>query len=191
MSKTALIVLDLQNGIVDGHFKDTKAEYLSLVSTATKRAREAGIHIIHVKTCFRPGHPEISKNNYMLAPVASFGVFVEGNPMTDIAPEVAPVEGDIVMIKRRVSAFSGSDLDTVLRGLGVDSLVLAGVATSGAVLSTMRQAADLDFNLLVVSDLCRDQDDEVHRVLLEKVFPRQGRVLSTEEWFKELSKGGE
>jgi nicotinamidase-related amidase len=81
-----------------------------------------------------------------------------------------------------VSAFSGSDLDVVLRSLGVDSLVLSGIATSGVVLSTLRQAADLDYRLTVLTDGCTDRDPEVHRVLMEKVFPRQASVVSVAEW---------
>ncbi len=88
------------------------------------------------------------------------------------------------MTKRRVSAFSGSDLDVILRSLGVDSLVLTGIATSGVVLSTLRQAADLDFGLTVLSDLCADNDPETHRVLMGKVFPRQAAVMTAAEWIE-------
>jgi len=186
MSKTALILLDLQNGILE-NFKDDKISYLSRASEAIKASRAAGIDIIYIKTCFRPSHPEISKRNFTFAKVASYGGFVEGDPPVDISPEVAPLERDIVVTKRRVSAFSGSDLGCVLRGLDVDSLVLAGVATSGAVLSTLRQAADLDYSMTVIGDLCMDPDPEVQRVLVDKVFPRQASVLSTEQWIKEVS----
>jgi nicotinamidase-related amidase len=95
---------------------------------------------------------------------------------------VAPLAGEITVTKRRVSAFAGSDLDVVLRSLGVDSLVLTGIATSGVVLSTLRQAADLDFKITVLHDGCADSDDEVHRVLTQKVFPRQASVVSAGEW---------
>jgi nicotinamidase-related amidase len=81
-----------------------------------------------------------------------------------------------------VSAFAGSDLEMVLRSLGVDSLVLSGIATSGVVLSTLRQAADLDYELTVLRDGCADTDPEVHRVLLDKVFPRQAAVVTIGEW---------
>jgi nicotinamidase-related amidase len=74
----------------------------------------------------------------------------------------------------------------LLRGLEVRDLVLAGIATSGVVLSTLRQAADLDFGLTVLSDACADGDPEVHRVLLEKVFPRQADVVTTPEWTASL-----
>jgi nicotinamidase-related amidase len=95
---------------------------------------------------------------------------------------VAPQQGDIVVIKRRVSAFTGSDLEVVLRGLGIGTLVLTGISTSGVVLSTLRQAADLDYQLVVLSDACLDLDSEVHRVLTEKIFPRQADVRATSDW---------
>ena len=95
------------------------------------------------------------------------------DPATRIHPAVAPGPDDVVVVKKRVSAFVGSDLEVVLRSLDATSLVLTGISTSGVVLSTLRQAADLDFGLTVLSDACADPDPEVHRVLLEKVFPRQ------------------
>jgi nicotinamidase-related amidase len=64
--------------------------------------------------------------------------------------------------------------------------VLAGIATSGVVLSTVRQAADLDYRLIVLADACADRDPEVHRVLTEKVFPRQAQVTVTDEWIQTL-----
>ncbi|KAN0087380.1 Isochorismatase-like protein [Elaphomyces granulatus] len=194
MSKAALILLDLQKGILE-RFKvdDTASYYLSRVSEVIKASRAAGINIIYIKTCFRPGHPEISKRNFSAARVASLSHsgFVEGDASVDISPVVAPLERDIVVTKRRVSAFSGSDLDCVLRGLNVDGLVLVGVTTSGAVLSTVRQAADLDYSMTVIGDLCLDLDPEVQRVLIDKVFPRQASVLSTEQWIKAISNNKE
>lgn len=72
----------------------------------------------------------------------------------------------------------------LLRAAGADSLVLAGISTSGVVLPTLREAADLDYRMTVLSDACADPDPEVHRVLLEKVFPRQALVTTTEEWIE-------
>ena len=91
------------------------------------------------------------------------------------------------MVKRRVSAFTGSGLDVVLRAQAIDHLILTGIATSGVVLSTLRQAADADFRLTVLKDACLDVDAEVHRVLTEKVFPRQAEVLSVAEWQETFS----
>jgi nicotinamidase-related amidase len=94
-----------------------------------------------------------------------------------------------VVTKRRVSAFTGSDLEVVLRSLGAGTLVLTGIATSGVVLSTLRQAADLDYRLVVLADACLDADPEVHRVLLEKVFPRQATVRTAAQWAAQPAEG--
>ncbi|BDH06505.1 isochorismatase family protein [Streptomyces seoulensis] len=83
-------------------------------------------------------------------------------------------------------AFTGSDLELVLRGGGIDHLVLTGLATSGVVLSTLRQAADLDHRLTVLADGCGDTDPEVHRVLTERVFPRQAEVTTVDAWISGL-----
>lgn len=106
----------------------------------------------------------------------------EDDEATAIHPALAPRPGDVVVTKRRVSAFAGSDLEVVLRAHGVDHLVLCGIATSGVVLSTLREAGDRDFALTVLHDACADADAEVHRVLLEKVFPRQADVVDVAAW---------
>jgi nicotinamidase-related amidase len=111
----------------------------------------------------------------------------EGEVTTDFHPAVSPMPSEIVVTKRRVSAFSGSDLDSVLRALDITSLVLTGIATSGVVLSTLRQAADLDYRMTVISDGCVDPDSEVHSLLTEKVFPRQAGVMTSWEWAAELA----
>jgi len=187
MSKTALILLDLQKLIIDRFGDDDKAAYLSRTSEAIKASRMASINVIYIKTCFRPNHPEVSKRNLSFARISALGGAIEGEVSVDISPEITPLDGDIVVTKRRTSAFSGSDLECVLRGLDVDSLVLTGLATSGAVLSTLRQAADLDYSMTVIGDLCWDPDPEVHRVLVDKVFPKQASVISTEQWIKKIS----
>ena len=70
----------------------------------------------------------------------------------------------------------------VLRAQDIRHIVLTGVATSGVVLSTIREAADKDYRITVLSDCCGDADEEVHRVLTTKVFPRQTEVMTVEEW---------
>jgi nicotinamidase-related amidase len=72
----------------------------------------------------------------------------ENHPATQVHDALEPRPDEPVVVKRRVSAFSGSDLDVLLRAAGADTLVLAGIATSGVVLSTLRQAADLDYRLI-------------------------------------------
>jgi nicotinamidase-related amidase len=80
-----------------------------------------------------------------------------------------------------------SDENPALRANEIGKLILAGISTSGVVLSTPREAADKDYELVVLSDCCADGETEVHRVLLEKVFPRQAEVLDVESWAGTLS----
>jgi nicotinamidase-related amidase len=141
--------------------------------------------VVYVRVSFRPGCPEIGDRNQTFARFAQAGTLVEGES-TRVHPAVAPQPGEVVVTKRRVSAFAGSDLDVVLRAGGTDALVLTGISTSGVVLSTLRQAADLDFSLTVLSDACADPDAEVHRVLCEKVFPHQAQVLTVADWIARL-----
>ncbi|MET9388231.1 isochorismatase family cysteine hydrolase [Streptomyces sp. NPDC002928] len=182
MTNSALLVMDVQRGITD-RFPDT-ADYLTRLGTAIDAARAAGVPVIYVVIGFRAGHPEISARNKTFSAIAGAGGFTGSDAGSEIHPDVASLPGDVVVTKKRVSAFAGSDLDMVLRGADAGHLVLTGIATSGVVLSTLRQAADLDFELTVLSDGCLDGDPEVHRVLTEKVFPRQADVVTIDEWVK-------
>jgi nicotinamidase-related amidase len=184
MTSTALLIMDVQESIVARFASDDG--YLPRLASAITAARGAGIGVIYVTVSFRPGYPEVSDRNRTFSAVAGTGRFTDGDPGSRVHPAVAPAPGDVIVTKRRVSAFSGSDLDMVLRAGGTESLVLAGIATSGVVLSTLRQAADLDYRLTVLSDGCLDADPEVHRVLLGKVFPRQAEVTGIADWTASL-----
>jgi len=186
---SALLVMDVQVGIVE-RFPEGSAELLDAIGRATVAARSADIPVVYVRIAFRPHVPEISRRNRSFATFADSGTVAmgDGDAATQIHPAVAPHPDDIVVLKKRVSAFAGSDLDVVLRSLDVDKLVLTGIATSGVVLSTLRYAADQDFQLAILRDACADGDPEVHRVLMEKVFPRQAEVLMTGDWIQRLAR---
>jgi nicotinamidase-related amidase len=181
MADTALLVMDVQNGIVD-RVRDDAPQLLETLDGVTAAARATGAPVIYVRIAFRGGGAEISPRNRIFSALSAGVAMGVDDPATQIHPAVAPLPDDIVVVKKRVSAFTGSDLEVVLRSLGVTSLVLTGIATSGVVLSTLRQAADLDFELTVLRDGCADSDPEVHRVLMDKVFPRQASVMTAEEW---------
>jgi nicotinamidase-related amidase len=181
MSTPALLVMDIQNWVVE-RYAPAAGPLLEALGRAITAARGAGVPVIYVRVGFRPGSPEISGRNHTFSAIAASGALGIDDPGTQVHPAIAPEPGDIVVLKKRVSAFAGSDLDVVLRSLEVDTLVLTGIATSGVVLSTLRQASDLDYRLVVLRDGCADGDAEVHRVLLDKVFPRQASVVTTDEW---------
>jgi nicotinamidase-related amidase len=178
----ALLVMDVQRAIVERFADD---DLLERVAEAIAAARGSGIRVIYVRVAFRPGHPEVSARNRTFAAVRDAGGLIDDEGAA-IHDAVAPLPGEVVVTKRRVSAFVGSDLDVVLRAAEITHLVLCGIATSGVVLSTVRAAADLDFELSVLHDACADGDPEVHRVLTEKVFPRQAAVLDVAAWSEQV-----
>lgn len=177
---TALLAMDFQTLIVDGYATD-KEPLLSRTARLLQAARATQIMVVYVVVGFRPGYPEVSDRNMSFRTVKETGRFTASDANVAIHPALAPVAGDTIVTKHRVGAFFGTDLEMILRANGIDTLLLTGVATSGVVLSTLRYAADSDYRLLVVKDCCSDKDAEVHRVLTEKVFPRQATVASAEE----------
>jgi nicotinamidase-related amidase len=179
--RTAVLAMDFQTTIV-ARLAGKGGPAVERAAGVVTAARQAGIPIIYVVVGFRPGYPELSPKNPNYARLTQNGEFTSTPPGADVVPELRPEAGDIVVVKHRVSAFSGTDLDMVLRTKGIDTLVLFGLATSGVVLSTVRHAADADYQLIVVKDACGDADDEVHRVLTEKVFARQTTVVLASEF---------
>ncbi|MBB6731540.1 cysteine hydrolase family protein [Cohnella zeiphila] len=183
MSKPALLVMDIQNGIVS---RFPSQDLIGAVQRSVEAARRHDIPVIFVRVGFSEGYPEISPNNKSFSAIAQMGGMTVLDAATQIHESVQPKNGEPVVTKYRVSAFAGSNLEVILRAKHIDTLVLTGIATSGVVLSTLREAADKDFALQVLSDACGDADPEVHRVLMEKVFPRQADVLTAEDWVKSL-----
>jgi nicotinamidase-related amidase len=174
--RSALLVMDVQPGIIER--TPDPAAYLARVSEAVHAARARAVPVIHVVVGFRPGMPEVSLRNQIFSGAKQLRPAF----LFDPRPALTPEGSDVVVTKRRVSAFTGSDLEVVLRAGEIDHLVLCGIATSGVVLSTLREAADKDYRCTVLADLCADTDAEVHAVLMGKVFPRQARVISAADW---------
>jgi len=177
---TALLVMDMQVGII-GMLPGAEA-LLVKAAKAIATARERNIPVIYVVVSFRQGAPEISMNNKSFSATKERVANVDMVQFMTVHPAIAPAEGEVTVVKRRVSGFTGSDLEVVLRSFEIQHLVLTGISTSGVVLSTLREAADKDYKLTVIEDCCADGDEEVHRVLTTKVFPRQADVITLEEW---------
>jgi nicotinamidase-related amidase len=179
--KTALLVMDVQEATV--RMLPDNTTFIKSVNLAIQTARSNNIPVLYVVVGFRKGYPEVSPNN------KSFSVITKNDNMSFDTEEaarvhasVAPQPGDVIIVKKRVSAFAGSDLEILLRSLGITHIVLTGIATSGVVLSTLREAADKDYAITVLSDCCADRDEEVHRVLITKVFTRQADVMKAGKW---------
>jgi nicotinamidase-related amidase len=177
VSRIALLSMDLQLSTL----AQVPAGYLPAAVRALETARAAEVPVIHVVLQLRPGHIDVHPRNKLFGSLPPHRFTVD-DPGAAIHPDVAPRGDEIVVHKNRVSAFAGNNLRQILDAQDIDHLVLAGIATSGIVLSTTLQAADLDYRVTVLSDACADRDPDVHNTLVTKVFNRRGDVMTTREW---------
>ncbi|MGW8378294.1 isochorismatase family cysteine hydrolase [Streptomyces sp. ODS28] len=182
MSSTALLAMDLQQSMVS---RIAGPSYMQRVAGALAAARAADIPVVHITVGFRAGHPEVHPNNKMFSAIPD-DAFTDSDPMAAIHADAAPLPGEPVISKNRISAFAGNDLRQVLAAKGIDHLVLTGIATSGVVLSTLCEASDMDFRITVLEDACADPDPEVHRVLMGRPFAARAEVTTIDEWAKAL-----
>jgi biuret amidohydrolase len=184
----AIVAIDFQHDIVgaDGAFADlfhTEVKRANLIPAATRllgEARAAGVKIVYSTGSFQPGYPELVLNIPLLRQVELYGCLVEGTAGAAIIDEVAPHGEDVVLTHHRVSGFHGTDLDVVLRGAGIDTVILAGVATNMAVESTARASADLGDRTLVVSDACSTTSETAHNASLASMA-MLGEVVTTDD----------
>ena len=181
--KTALLTLDFQQGILDR--VPAGEAILAKAAQAVELARKNQFLIIHIGLGFSVGHPEIPDHS-SLARVKQGNLFVKGTPSAEFHRAIVRPE-ELVVYKQRIGAFSENQLHLILRSQGIENLVLFGISTSGITLSTLRRASDLDYRCLVLQDACYDRDEEVHRVLTEKIFPTQAAVLTVDAFLAEQS----
>jgi len=186
-AKTAVLSMDLQTSIVSIYTKD-RPDLIERAAEILNAARGLGMKVIHVRVGFRPRLPEVSSRNLLFSSVRNspqHQAIFEG-AAGEVHPGLAPQADDITVVKHRVSAFAGTDLEMILRANGIDTLVLFGIATSGVVLSTLLEASDADYRLMVIEDCCADLDAGLHACLVEKLFPPRGEVLKSSEFLGRL-----
>ena len=161
--------------------------YESIILNASKIvefARKKNYQLIHVGLGFSEGHPEVADLDTPFLRVKQNNLFVKGSSSAEFHSAIVR-PNDLIIYKQRIGAFSENHLNLVLRARSIENLVLFGVSTSGIVLATVTRAFDLDFRLAIIHDACFDADAEVHRVLMEKVFPKRGTVTTTDAFISE------
>jgi nicotinamidase-related amidase len=178
-SRTALLIMDYQNGIIP--MAPNPEELLGGARQAIDLIRSHGGTIGYVRVGFADASELGGSMAKRVGGAAALEHFHTDHANTQIHDQVAPEQGDIVVRKNRVGPFGSTDLHEQLQARGIDTLVLAGISTSGVVLSTVRDAYDRDYRLIVLADLCADRDPEVHEVLVGRVFPGQAEVISSAE----------
>jgi nicotinamidase-related amidase len=176
--KTALIVVDLQQGFVACPVAHPIGEVVSRARSLADAFRARGLPVALVTVAgSAPGRTEIPRDNQTFPP-----------GWTDIIPELDRQPGDIVVTKRTWGAFASTDLEARLRARGVTQVVIVGVATGTGVESTARQAYELGFNVTLAVDAMTDMRAEAHDYSIAKVFPRLGETGATGEIIDLLAK---
>jgi nicotinamidase-related amidase len=190
---TALIVVDMQNDFVAPAAPlETPAGRAMVpnLQRALACCREVGIPVIYTAHVHRPGGCDLG----LLAhapPIARGEALVDGSPGAAIYPAVAPRDGEIVIRKHRFSAFYGTDLEMILRGLRVSTVVIAGVTTENCCHATARDAYFRDFRVVFLADATATADypdlgygsmsaEDVHRATLVVLADGTADVIPTE-----------
>jgi nicotinamidase-related amidase len=173
----ALLVIDLQKGIVGMPLAHPAAEIVAGSAQLARGFRERGLPVVLVNvTGVAPGRTDVGRPDLSSFPA----------DWTEFVPELERQPGDHIVSKQRVGAFIGTSLDDYLRGRGVTQVFVTGVATSAGVESTARSAGDYGYNVVLVVDAMTDRDGEAHRYCVEKVFPRFGETATTDDVLKVL-----
>ena len=174
--RTALVLIDLQKGIV---VRDTKpygaAEVVSNAVRLARKFREKNMPIFFVHVDFRNAMPLLVESD------SSIGGGTPPPDWTEFVDELGVTADDLVVTKRQWGAFYGTDLEQQLRRRKIDTIVLGGIATTYGVESTARFAFEYGFNQIFAEDAMSDLADESHRVSVEFVLKRMGKVRKTEE----------
>ena len=175
-SKAALIVIDLQKGIVKLPAVHPAREIVERSAKMARAFRARNLPVVLVNVAGRaPGRTDTSPAKVSPPP-----------DWAELVPELGQQPGDYLVTKHRAGAFLGTSLDEYLRGRGVTQVFLAGVSTSLGVESTARSAYDLGYNVVLVADAMTDRDADLHRHCIEKIFPRIGEVDTTANILKAL-----
>ena len=179
-SECALLIMDYQPVVLDP--MPDAPELVKRTSEALAVARENRVQVGYVRVAFEElDYAAVPATNKAFSAVAAHRALQAGEPATGIHPDLAPEPGDIVERKTRVGPFLTTRLDERLTNRGITTLILAGVHTSGVVLTTVREAADRDYRLCLLADCVSDPDRELHDLLMRKVFPRQAEIVTSRD----------
>jgi len=190
-ARTALLVFDLLEGHVnrDAQSRERFAPVIANVALLLAAARKAGAMVAYAHADHRADRATSARtlrdtDNRLrpLRPGEPDGpLLTGGTAQAAIVKELAPRPEDLLVPKHRWSAFHGTYLDLALRTRKVDTLILVGGSTDVGIASTAFAARDLDYNLVIVPDACTSPEDDNHRQLMKRVFPRMARVRTTRE----------
>jgi nicotinamidase-related amidase len=177
--KTALVVIDLQKGIVSMPAKPYESKYV--IANAAKMAdvfRKNNMPVFLVRVSGSPDGKD--RLNPIVDGENPWGKREMPADWAEIVPQMGPKEGDFVITKKQWGAFFGTELDLQLRRRKIDTIVLCGIATNIGVESTARFAFEYGYQQIFAEDACATMSAEAHEYVVKTIFPRLGRIRKTE-----------
>lgn len=186
MAKAALLLIDLQKEVLDpkgtlcGDLPKVAAPLLDAARQLVSWARRHSVPIVWIRMAFRPGYIDAARSVRVAADEMA-GRLVDGTWGAELVDDLGRLESDIVITKKRPSAFFGTELDFVLKGLGVDRLIVAGTSTNWAVESTIRDADSLDYQVVVPREATGARMGELHEPALRSIASRYGEIRTLKE----------
>jgi ureidoacrylate peracid hydrolase len=201
--KTAMIVVDMQNDFVaPGAAMETPAarQIVPKLAEALKICREAGIKVVYTAHVHRRDGCDMGLFDDLHPPIANRNALVDGTPGVEIYPELAPKAGEHVVKKHRYSGFFGTDLDIILRGWGVDTVVISGTTTENCCHATARDAMFRNYRVVFLSDATATYDypdrgfgampaADVHHATLVILAASTAHVMSVEDMRTRVTSG--
>jgi ureidoacrylate peracid hydrolase len=181
--KAALLIVDMNRAFVGAGAPlevPRALENVPRIKRLLEACRELSVPVVHVSHAFRTDGRDRGMM-YDFWPVLQSGVLEEGSEGTEIYPDIAPVEGESVIIKHRYNAWFGTDLDIVVRNLGVDTLIICGTTTDRCTGLTAYEAFMRDLKVVFPSDANATFQDEVHEAMLTSLDMGAAMVLPTEK----------
>src|ERR671936_1725179 len=189
-SRSALVIQDLQNDVIieGGAFADSGApahataqNVVANVADLAAACRAAGVPVIHVWYIVEPGAPGLKQNAPLFQGVKGANALVRGSWGAAPADGLEPQEGDHVVEKMRMNAFYETRLDILLRGLGVETLIITGAWTNMSIEHTARHAADAGYRAVVASDGTSTVSEEWHQAALNYAMQNVATVATCAE----------
>jgi len=186
-AENAIILIDLVNDMVapDGklarrgyHDFITRHGVAAALARALGFARGAGWLVVHVRIAFSPSYAEHPAGSPLFGAAKQFGALRAGDAGTEFNEIARPEAGETVITKTRISAFFGTNLESLLRNNGVRNVFIAGVGTDMAVQSTARDAHDRDFAVHILADCCGAGSDEDHTVSIN-TLRKLGKIVES------------
>ncbi len=163
--KTAVLVMDFQVRQVGALSPENRAALIPAVNNVLEKVRSAGIPVIFIEV-----------------------VRGERTPETALFPGIMPQKGEALLTKHRTGPWTTTNLNEILKKQSIDTIVLMGINTSRVVLVTLCFATDMDYKTVILSDGCADADPQIHRFLMENIFPRWASVVTSFKFLQALEK---